>query len=89
LIEKTFIGYLPSLVFSSCSLILTNILFAAKQEKWVFISAMFSVILNIIGNGAVVYLHGSIVELAYVTSMVSFIVFCLQIFSLIRIEKGN
>jgi putative peptidoglycan lipid II flippase len=89
LIQKTFIGYLPSLVFSSCSLILTNILFAAKQEKWVFISAMFSVVLNIIGNWAVVYLHGTIVELAYVTSMVSFIVFGLQVFSLIRIEKGN
>ncbi len=89
LIQKSFVGYLPSLVFSSCSLILTNILFAAKQEKWVFISAIFSVVLNVVGNGAVILFGGSIVELAYVTSIVSFIVLCQQMFSLIRIEKGN
>ena len=89
LIHKSFNAYLPSLVFSACSLILTNILFAAKQEKWVFISAMFSVILNIIGNASVVYFKGTIVELALVTSFVSFVVFCQQIYSLVRIEKGH
>jgi len=87
LIQRTFVAYLPSFIFSSCSLILTNILFAAKEEKWVFISAMVSVSLNILGNGIVIYKNGSIVELAYVTSTVSFVVLCQQIFSLSQIER--
>jgi peptidoglycan biosynthesis protein MviN/MurJ (putative lipid II flippase) len=86
-IEKSFIGYMPCLIFSSCSLILTNIFFAAKEEKLVFISAVLSVTLNFLGNLSVIYFKGSIVDLAYVTSIVSLIVFCQQVFSLIRIEK--
>lgn len=91
LIRNTFIAYLPSLIFTSCSMLFVNIFFSLQLEKVIMIFAILSVVLNAAGDFLVIYFNGSSVHLALVTSLVSLTVFLYQFLFLFftDIRKNN
>lgn len=83
IIEKTFLAYLPAMFFSGLSLAFTNIFFIYRKERLLLVMALLSVIFNCIGCWLVIVYGWSVVSLAFVYSIVSMIVFLLQLTSLI------
>jgi putative peptidoglycan lipid II flippase len=83
-LAKILQAYSPTIIFSSCSLVLTNIFFSLKKERLVLVSTFISVVMNFLGDMAVVKFGGRAVHIALVTSAVSLTTFLIQTNTLLK-----